>query len=149
MAEKQDLEPLLNTQQSQLDLVLSDGTAIDNKALAILASNIALLIFIAQAGLNLTAWWQFTALLGPFAISLALDCLAIWPREYHGPMVDLQKHPEYLVLSRHELQLKLLANGTNAMQHNLSLNQLRWTYCAKSMLLTAIGATLLFVILLI
>lgn len=45
MADTQDLEPLLNTQQSQLDLVLSDATAIDNKSLAILASNIALCNF--------------------------------------------------------------------------------------------------------
>lgn len=148
MAERQDLEPLLSTQQNQLDIVLEQGYNIDNKALAILASNIALLIFIGQAELSLT-WWQFIGLLAPFIVSLAFDCLAVWPRAYHSPVGDLRKHPEYLTMPRSQLILRLLANTNAAIMHNLQLNTLRWRFCVRSMMFTGFGAAILFAILVI
>lgn len=149
MADKQDLEPLRNTQQNQLQVVLSQGDSIDNKALAILASNVALIIFVGQGGLGLERWWQYVVLLSPFIVSLSLNGLAIWPRPYQGPMVDLDKHPEYLKLDNQKLILQLLADAKNAVKHNMVLNTRRWRYCVESIVLTAVGTIFLFVILMI
>lgn len=65
-------QPLLDTRQNQLALVISQGQSIDAKALALLGSNVAVLIFVAQAQLQLVAW-QWLLLAVPFIGSLAYD----------------------------------------------------------------------------
>src|SRR4051794_35583235 len=91
-----DLSPLLDTQQNQLGIVVSEGAGDDSKVLAILAVTVALLIFIAQASLHFTSWWQYLIILGSYLVSLVFDGLAVLPKRYLGASIDLDKHPEYL-----------------------------------------------------
>lgn len=147
MPDKQDLEPLLTAQQSQLDISLADGSGIENKALAILASNIAVLIFIAQAGFTFAPWWHAILLVGPFVVSALLTVLAIWPKQYDGPLVALDKHPEYFDMNRDDLLFQLLADAQSAEQHNLAINDRRWAYCVAAIISAAAGVIVLFAIL--
>lgn len=147
MSDKQDLEPLLNAQQSQLDLSLADGSGIENKALAILASNIAVLLFVAQAGFSFAPWWHAIVLVGPFVFSALLTILAFWPRQYDGPLVSLDKHPEYFEMGRDDLLIQLLADAQSAEQHNLAINDRRWAYCVAAIISAAVGVIVLFAIL--
>lgn len=68
MANEQDLTPLLDAQQNRLGQIMSDSDGIDTKALAILGTNLALIIFIAQAGLHIPTW-EFAVLYIPFGLS--------------------------------------------------------------------------------
>ncbi len=149
MPDKQDLEPLLNTQQNDLSLTFSDGNSIDSRALAMLATNVAILIFIGQASLGSVLWWQYILLLGPLFASLVLDTWAIWPRHYRSASVDLLQHPEYMGMSRTELILQLLTDTIASIAINTELNAQRLRLCLASVMLTAFGAAILFAILLL
>lgn len=142
-----DLQPLLDVRQNQLSFVAGDGVAIDTKALAILATNVALMIFVAQAELHISGWLAYGLLFAPYVISLILDTLAIWPRAYAGASVELEQHPEYLELDEETLVLQLLADTEAAIHKNEHFNRIRWRYCVWSIILTAIGTAALFVIL--
>ncbi|HSX33832.1 MAG TPA: hypothetical protein VLF91_05860 [Candidatus Saccharimonadales bacterium] len=140
-----DLEPLLGVQQNRLGQVLSDGDSIDSKALAILGANIAILIFIDQAGLH-NPLWQLVAVCAPLLLSLLLDFVAIWPQKYLTA-VTLSEAPSYLAMDRPTLVLQLLADTAAAISHNEQVNRRRLRACLSSIVLTALGFLLLLVIL--
>jgi hypothetical protein len=142
-----DLEPLLDAQQNHLAVAMADSAGIDAKALGIAAANIAVLIFIAQANLGFSGWFMHAALLVPYVVSLACNILTILPRDYKGPGVDITTSPEYLEMDRETLIAQLLANTQSAITINGRLNNLRWRYCAVSLTFSAIGTSVLFVIL--
>jgi hypothetical protein len=142
-----DLEPLLNAHQQQLGLVMSEADSIDSKALAILAIIVAVLIFIAQAGLHLSGWPSRMALLGPHLLALLFSGLAIWPRQYIGPSVDIDTYLQNLKLPHDALVLQLLANTDYAIGHASKINRQRWIYCVSSVVFLLIGTAVLFAIL--
>jgi len=142
-----DLEPLLNAEQNHLSVAMADSAGIDNKALGISAANIAVLLFIAQADLSFSSWFTHASLLVPYIISLVFNILTILPRDYKGPGVDIAASPEYLEMSRDALVAQLLANTQSAIAINNRLNATRWRYCAVSLVFSAIGTGILFVIL--
>src|SRR6185503_343859 len=90
-----NLEPLLDAQQEHFAMTIAESSNTDAKALGIGGANIAILIFIAQLHIDFSSWLMHTALLLPFVISLVLNTLAIWPRNYLGPGVDIDAAPEY------------------------------------------------------
>lgn len=142
-----NLEPLLNTQQNQLLLTFDNSDSIDTKALAMLATNVALLIFIGQAALQPHALWQLGMAVVPYIASLALNIFAIWPRAYIGASIDLDNHPEYLGFDQDTLVLQLLSDTKEAIDNNNALNVRRWRYCVVSLILTGLGTLALFAIL--
>lgn len=146
MPVQQDLQPLLDIQQNQLNLVFSDSNGIDAKALAILGANIAVLIFINQTAPHLTVW-KFVALYGPFVLSFLMDVVSMWPREYLSAAPDLEKSPGYLSLEPEALLLQLLSNTQAAIQRNTALNTKRLRACSVSLLLTSLGFLVLLFIL--
>lgn len=146
MADAQDTQPLLENQQKQLGLVIAEGDSIDTKALAILAANVAIVIFINQTT-NGQAAWEYLLLYGPFILSLILDVLSVWPRRYRGPGVTTAKLPEYLTLAREQLLLQLLSDTQAAIRHNSKLNRQRLRWCVVSIILTGFGFTALLFIL--
>lgn len=147
MSDNQNLQPLLDVRQNQLTFVANDGVAIDTKALAVLATNVAVMLFAAQATLIIHGWLPYSLLFAPYVASLALDTLSIWPQAYAGASVDLTDHPEYLGMDDEELILQLLADTEHAIHHNVRLNRLRWRWCVLSLILTAVGTLGLFVLL--
>jgi len=142
-----DLEPLLNAQQAQLGLVMNESAGIDNRALALLATVVAILLFMAQADLQLGRWWHGVLIFGPYSLALVCIGFAIWPRHYLGASPDIEKYPENLYLSRDKLLLQLLANTSEAIKHNNWLNFVRWRWCAAAIMLLLVGASGLFAIL--
>ena len=147
MATEQDLEPLLSNQQEHVGFLLDQSDGIDTKALAILAINIALLIFIAQSESVPGGFWWGALLYGPFVASLVLNGFAIWPRRYDSVGVNLDKYPDYLSMDRDSLLLQLLADTERVISNNTYTNSLRMRYCIISILLTALGTVVLFAIL--
>ncbi|HSW99605.1 MAG TPA: hypothetical protein VLH38_01065 [Patescibacteria group bacterium] len=147
MAIEQDLEPLLSTQQEQVGFLIDVSNSIDSKALALLAINVAILIFIAQAMLHLHSWWESVFLIGPFILSLILNIIAIWPRKYASVGADLRRHPEYLTLPKDDLVRQLLSNTEAAILQNTHLNTLRLRVSIASIVLTGLGTLVLFAIL--
>ncbi len=150
MATKQndiDLEPLLNVEQEQLNLVMAEGASIDNKALALLAVAVAVLLFIAQANLQISHWWHSLIILGPYLVALVCIAFAVWPRDYLGASPDIERYPENLKLARNELILQLLVNTSEAVKHNNRLNLIRWRWCAAAVVIMLVGAAVLFAIL--
>ena len=142
-----DLEPLLNTQQNQLSMVVSNGDGIDNKALALLATNIAILIFIGQADLQISEWWHYALLLIPYLLSLSVTASALQPKAYLGASIDLEQHPAYLSLSKEALLLQLLADTKEAIIQNQKVNEVHWRRCLIAAAFTAIGTAMLFAVL--
>lgn len=141
-----DLQPLLDTQQNQLSVLLSDSAAIDAKALGLVGANIAILIFIGQANLNLF-WWQWLILLVPFFVSLAYNAAAVYPRNYIEASVSLDKNPEYLLMDKEELVLQLISDTRYAIAQNAELNRMRWFQCAVSFVAVLIGSLELLLVL--
>jgi hypothetical protein len=141
-----DLQPLLDTQQNQLGVVLDISASIDNKALALLGSNLTILIYIGSA-FSQPPQWQWALLLSPFFVSLYFDIVAAWPRSYHGPGVNLAHHPEYVKMDTDALLLQLLADTKHAITHNSRLNNRRLAYCVMSLAATIAGSVVLFVML--
>jgi hypothetical protein len=142
-----NLEPLLNTQQNQLMLTFDNSDSIDTKALAMLATNVALLIFLGQAALQPHSWVQITLVILPYILSLLLNIMAIWPRAYSGASIDLDEHPEYLGYDQDTLILQLISDTKDAIHVNSALNTQRWRYCVLSIVLTGLGTLALFAIL--
>jgi hypothetical protein len=142
-----DLEPLLSTQQNQLNIVIAEGSNIDTKALAVLAVNVAILIFIAQATLVFEQWFIHALVLSPLTLSLLFDGLAVLPKPYSGASVNLNNHPEYVTMERAKLLLQLLADTQQAITRNRAINAVRWRYCLASIILTGIGTIALFAVL--
>lgn len=134
-------QPILDTRQNQLSFVLSAADGIDGKALGILGANIAVLIYIAQAGLELglPAW---AALLAPFVGSLVFNVMAIWPQPYRGN-VSVEDRPEYLSMDEEDLLLQLLADTEGAVKENAALNRMRMGWYTISIALSMLGAGLL------
>jgi hypothetical protein len=142
-----DLEPLLTAQQLQLDLIMNESAGIDNKALALLAVTVTVLIFMAQAGLEIERWWHGVIIFGPHVLALVCLGFAIWPHRYKGASPDIEKYPENLKLGRNELLLQLLVNTSAVNKHNNRLNFVRWRWCAIALVFLLVGAAILFAIL--
>ena len=143
----QDLEPLLNTQQNYLTMLYGRSDSIDNRALGLLASNLAILIFIGQATLQLV-WWQWLILLSPFGLSLIFVLSCLRPTKYIG-MADLRQKPSYMTLARATLLLQLLADTQYAISYNEKLIRLRSVLLIRSFSFGLIGAIALLIVLII
>ncbi|HJQ08544.1 MAG TPA: hypothetical protein VJ836_03645 [Candidatus Saccharimonadales bacterium] len=98
MACKHNLQPLLDTRQNQLNLIFSASNGLDAKALALLAFDSAILIFALETKTP-GPWWVLSILFISFTASIIVAAKAIWPRDYAGAGVDIDKHPEYLNMS--------------------------------------------------
>lgn len=142
-----DLEPLLDTQQDHLAMLVTESSSIDAKALGLGAANVAVLIFIAQSNLAFSSWVAHSALLVPYALSLICSAVAILPQKYVGAGVNIDASPEYLDMQRDALVLQLLSNVQVAIKTNDRLNKMRWRFCAISLVFSTIGTGILFVIL--
>lgn len=142
-----DLEPLLNAHQQQLGLVMAEADSIENKALAMLAAAITLLIFIAQAGLHFANQWQVLILIGPYLVSLVCIGCAVWPRHYAGPSMDIDAYRLAPPKSNQELVEILLGNADYAIRYNSRLNQIRWRFSVSAILFLLLGVSVLFAIL--
>ncbi len=139
-----DREPLLAAQQNQLGVLLTDSSSIDAKALALLASTVAVLLFIGQVTIDL-AWFGWAALLSPFFVSLGFNLAAVYPRKYLPASVNIDDHPEYLAMDKETLVLQLLSDTQNSIVQNTALNAQRWRYCAIAFALTLIGSLVLLI----
>ncbi|MGH7157855.1 MAG: hypothetical protein ACREGD_02130 [Candidatus Saccharimonadales bacterium] len=144
MADKQDLEPLLNTQQNLLATIMSRGDSIDNKSLGIVAVDVTLLIFV--AGLSDLGWWMLAAVAPP-AISLVFAALALQSKKYLGASVLLDDFPEYLELNREALVLQLLADTQKAITYNQRVNNAHWRMTLTSAAMASFGAIGLLIVL--
>lgn len=146
MAEAIDRQPLLNAHQNQLTASLDYGSSIDAKALGLLATTVAVLIFIGQARLNME-WWHMAALFAPYILSLTFNMLATYPRRYASASVDTNQHPEYLAMDNETLVLQLIADTELAITTNSKLNEQRWRQCAWAFLAALAGTLVLLLIL--
>lgn len=144
MADVQDLEPLLTTQQNDLMMVNTQGDGIDNKSLAILAVDVTVLIFVVDYAIH--AWLLLVAGV-PFALSIVFACLALRPKKYMGTSVDLDEHPEYLAFDRESLVLQLLADTQKAIENNQRVNRAHWRFTLLSALMALSGGIGIFAIL--
>jgi hypothetical protein len=135
-----DPQPLLDVQLSQLEITLQEGSAIDAKALGILATNVALLLFMAQGRLYFSEWWQTVFLYGPLFVSLIFNTVVIWPRLYAGPGLTPKQLPRYLQMSSRDRTLQLISTATYGIEANLALNHKRWQFCLLSITFTVIGS---------
>ncbi len=149
MQNEQDLRPLLTLQQNLLTEVTADGDALDNKAMAMAAINITLLIFVAQADLHLHHWWQSALLWLPYGLSIVFNIMTILPKPYIGASVDLASHPEYLELDKEDLVLQLLSDTQLAIDVNQQINKTYWRYWLTSLAATILGTVVLFAILIV
>lgn len=143
--EAENLQTLLDMQQNELSAVASTTDSIEARNLAILGADIAVLIYIGQAGFDL-ATWQGVVLLTPFIISLGCCLYAIVPSlhsKYVGN-IDLAQHPEYLTYARQDLLLQLLSNLQAAIDNNNRLNRRRTIACMVAMWLAVLGVLILF-----
>jgi hypothetical protein len=66
----QDLTPFLDARQNQLQLVMAAADAIDTKALGVLASDFAVLLFIAQSTTLPLHSWQILSIVGALVLAL-------------------------------------------------------------------------------
>jgi len=144
MPEKQDLEPLLTVRQNQLAAVNSQGDSIDNKSLAILATDAALLIY--ALGIDGGVWHMLLALF-PIVCAILFAGIALQPKQYVGASIDLDDHPEYLAMDRETLLLQLLSDTQEAIKHNTAVNSRHWRTTVVSAAATILGAVGLFVLL--
>lgn len=145
MPSKHDLQPLLDVQQNQLNLVFSDSNGIDAKALAMLGANVAALLFVDDK-LTLN-FWHFVFGYLPFLMSVALNVVAIWPRKYLGASADITTEPEYVKFDKEALVANLLSDTIIAIKYNTHVNRSRMLLCNLSILLTVLGFSSLLVIL--
>lgn len=131
MAIDQDFQPLLEAQQQQLGLTFTASDTLDMKALALLAANIAIIIYSLQS-LSGVPWWLLVPMYFSFAASIASNFKGFWPRNYTGPGVNLQKHPEYLIAEKQELLLQLISDTTQAINLNMAANNNKWNWLLGS-----------------
>lgn len=137
-----DLQPLLDTQQNQLMITVDEGTAIDSRALALLAINIGFAGFILDTFINEPAWQTATAGVS-VALALTACILALLPRSYMGAGIDLTKHPEYLGFEREELQWQLLSDTQYAIETNGAFNRERMRYFLAAFGLSIISSIMI------
>lgn len=142
---KANLVPFLEARQKQLCLEVNGGDAIDVKLLGLLASNIAILIFAAQASLTVSRWT--TTLVALLLASSLLDFVALWPRKYSGTSVSALEHPEYLTYEEQQLASQLIADTEAAIKNNRRLNERRLRYVAGSLLATIVASSILLILL--
>ena len=141
---QQDLTPFLDARQNQLQLEMAAADAIDTKALGVLASDFAMLLFIAQSAMT-DVRAAFTLLITlALVISLLLSCAAIWPRDYAGTSTNALEHPEYLKFGSAKLVRQLIADSEIAILQNQSINKHRWKQCSQSLILTLLASAMLF-----
>jgi hypothetical protein len=148
MTTGQDLQPLLDVQQNQLSFQLSVSDTTDTKALALLATDVAILLFVAQDNLHLH-WWGWLLSIAPYLLSILLGAIAIWPRNYSGAGVTLDDHPEYLSLESGDLVLQLLADTQEAINTNKLLNAHKLRFFTASILAGVLATITLSFILLV
>lgn len=139
-------QPLLDTQQNQLGVLLDDSASIDAKALGIFAANVAILIFIAQYGFVIR-WYIWVLLLFPFMVSIIYNAVSLYPRRYDAATIDIDAHPEYLAMDEETLTLQLISDTKQAIDTNSALNKKRWLWTATSFGMTVIGSLVLFMVL--
>lgn len=141
-----DLTPFLDVRQTQLGLEFSESDAIDAKALALLASNLAILIFIVQSPLDVKAW-SMLAIIVALAVAAVLTVITIWPRTYAGASVSMHDHPEYLRYDKDRLIEQLIADTELAITTNMAINRFRRWICAVSLAVTSVTSLFLFILL--
>jgi len=124
------MTPLLDARQNQLQLESAAGDAVDAKALGSLASNLAILIFIAQSSLDRRSW-QVVVVIVAYVVALLLSLVAIWPRKYSGASVSVYDHPEYLTYTHAQLVRQLIADTEAAIANNEAINKHRWQLWAR------------------
>src|SRR5688572_2417347 len=128
MANKQNLQSLLDVRQHQLDFIFNSGESLNNKALAVLGFDSAALVFIVQS-LNGLSWWAIMLPAAFFLLSLLCAARVMWPTAYQGAGVDPQQYAAYLELSEEELHLQLLADTEVSIRYNTKLNAAKLKYC--------------------
>lgn len=133
----QDLQPLLDTAQNQLQITLNDSDSSDSKGLAISGIDLALGIYVLQSEMS-SPWWILAPLFVALLVSLLCSLAINMPRAYRGAHVSLEEHPEYLEMSRSDLTLQLLANTQASIDYNNALNKLK-----TRLSLVALSTTLL------
>lgn len=143
-----DLEPLLTTQQNHLALLYAQSDSIDSRALGLIASIIAVMIFIGQAALELV-WWQWLLLLFPYVVSLMSAVVCLRPQPYVGVAVDLKRKPQYSTMSKTNLILQLLADTEYAITHNVKLIAGRRALLVRSFTWGLLGTLALLAVLLL
>jgi len=138
-----DLTPFLDVRQNQLQLEVATGDAIDTKALGILASDFALLLFIAQSnGSMLSSFFTITTLL-ILSVAVVLTCIVVRPKNYAGSSTSMFDNPEYLDLKTEELIRQLLSDTEIALTTNEAINKSRWLMCAIALVLTLLTTVVL------
>jgi hypothetical protein len=147
VAEDQDLQPLLDTLQNQLSIIFSESNSIDTKALALIGTSVAILLFAEQASLSISHFWLGTLMIGSYIISVLLSIIALWNWPYVGAAIKMDSHPEYLDFDSDSLLLQLIADSEYAIDRNQQLNRRRWHLVLTSFALMASGTLALFVIL--
>lgn len=143
----QDLTPFLEARQNQHQLLLAAADTIDSKGLGVLASDFAVLLFIAQTTvIDLHTFWLVTILL-LLLIALILSCIVIWPRRYAGASTNAHDHPEYLTFTTERLVKQLIADTEAAIKKNTRINRWRWYICAMALVTTVLASLVLFIVL--
>jgi hypothetical protein len=145
MANEQDLTPLLETQQAHAGHLMDVSNGIDTKALAFLAINIALIIFVAQSAVTPHGMLQSLLLYGPFVASTIFNGLAFWPRYYASAGVDLVMYPDYLTMDSATLVRQLLADIELVIEDNTRLNAIRLRFCIISIITSVAGLGILLI----
>lgn len=141
-----DLTPFLDARKTQLELTVATSDAHDNKALALLASNIAILIFIGQSSLPKKSW-VVLILIGIFIAALLLNVIAMWQRKYAGVSVSMYQHPEYLNYTSNKLVKHMIADVEAAISTNQQLNNDRWKILRTSLIATGTASLILGILL--
>lgn len=142
MPDKQNLEPLLDVAKSQANVVLSTSDSLDSKSLGVLGFNIAIALFTLQSQME-NPLLLLLPLLACLLVSALLNIVMILPRDYVGPSVDLEKHPEYLSMGESALLLQLLADTQAATKTNTKLNLTKSRFLITSICLSLAGILLL------
>jgi hypothetical protein len=146
MANKRNLQPLLDVMQNQHGLIVSASDSLDTKALGVLGLNAAIVIFTLQSEMH-SSWWLLVPLFITLTCSTALTLFIIWPladhNKYAGAVVDLHTYPNYTELSEEKLILQLVADTQAANDINDTKNVRKLFLCCSSIILSLIGVVLL------
>jgi len=81
-------------------------------------------------------WWLLLLLFAALAISTYFTIRIIWPRNYLGAVVDLNKHQEYFSLSTQELTLQLIADTQKSILENTASNSQKSDQCITAIVLS-------------
>jgi len=140
-----NLQPLLDTQQNELAAIANNSDSVESRNLAIFAANIAILIYIGQAGFTLHGW-QWLVLVVPFVFSAALNFLLMFSTNaQYKSNANVADHPEYLSLDNESLMLQLISDTIAAIDYNKKVNQKRLLLVQTGMFATIFGVLILFV----